>query len=733
MGIIRVEILGEVIGYIGRVMLNLNPSSMNSSLQPHTFTIVLLTAGIYLSLGRVIVAIGAEISRLTHKMYTYIFVGCDILALILQAIGGDVATTPKDHRGSRSGVNIMIADFRSAAIFDGTSCVYSPDSNNCAFHLSIIFSRRVPIYIHLSFIKGPPITDTMERDRRLTKALEAAGDALQHLSMSPDFGCLDYTHIDRLLARVVDLPTEGSQRNSRRNLLVIRQWMVTEGPAVILLEVLGQTYWRLSELNSTQFEKFKTSLQQQQPYTSLVQNHNAIMLVIQRIRHIQRSKADACDDFLCELTNGIGTKVDSPMVGLDTFGASPCSPARSICSQDSSPSQETCFTGLIKYLPSSPTTAGGLEQILIDFYVKGICPGRTVSTQSNAYTSLLQVADTCPSTRHALLSLSASYIGEHFPGEKDTYHQAELYYSTQALKALAAQISEGQNYEGALATSMILMHHGMINQEDSPLCWSCHANIFNTIPPEAVDHHSSPALFMRAQLILARTAQSSRQLQNTRQHLFETTNWLETTTLTEASKISGTLGVSPQLVSLISSITLPPTNPPVPDKLAYAQLQEIQLHNLKQWTVEPDSTGKDVLLATAECFRLAALIYLRCRIYGYTRTHPSVTSLSAALHSLVLSLPVKGPFYTAIYPVWPLFIAAVTTDADRREVLYQRVVPIREGDKNTLPAVLKWVSELRVWLARLDGVGCRQEGWWDEMVSLRVGKMGRGGGLLCLG
>ncbi|KAG9387774.1 RTA protein [Pyrenophora tritici-repentis] len=116
MGIIRVEILGEVIGYIGRVMLNLNPSSMNSSLQPHTFTIVLLTAGIYLSLGRVIVAIGAEISRLTHKMYTYIFVGCDILALILQAIGGDVATTPKDHRGSRSGVNIMIAGMISRVI-----------------------------------------------------------------------------------------------------------------------------------------------------------------------------------------------------------------------------------------------------------------------------------------------------------------------------------------------------------------------------------------------------------------------------------------------------------------------------------------------------------------------------------------------------------------------------------------------------------------------------------------
>jgi hypothetical protein len=99
----------------------------------------------------------------------------------------------------------------------------------------------------------------MDADRRLTKALEAANDALQHLSMSPDFNCLDCTHIDRLLGRVVDLPTEGNQRNSRRNLLVIRQWMITEGPGVVLLEVLGQLYWRLGELNSKQFEKFKNT------------------------------------------------------------------------------------------------------------------------------------------------------------------------------------------------------------------------------------------------------------------------------------------------------------------------------------------------------------------------------------------------------------------------------------------------------------------------------------------
>lgn len=148
----------------------------------------------------------------------------------------------------------------------------------------------------------------MDADRRLAKALEAAGDALQHLSMSQDFSTLDCTHIDRLLGRVVDLPTEGNQRNSRRNLLVIRQWMITEGPGVVLLEVLGQLYWRLGELNGKQFEKFKASLQTQPSYLTLIQDPTAVSVVVQRIRHIQRSKSDACHDFLCELSDLTGLK-----------------------------------------------------------------------------------------------------------------------------------------------------------------------------------------------------------------------------------------------------------------------------------------------------------------------------------------------------------------------------------------------------------------------------------------
>jgi hypothetical protein len=306
------------------------------------------------------------------------------------------------------------------------------------------------------------------------------------------------------------------------------------------------------------------------------------------------------------------------MAEMDALRASSSSPfsPRSVQSLDSGSSQESTFMSLIKYVPSSTTWGGDIERTLTDFYINGICPGRTVATQSNTYTSLLQVANACLSTRYALLSLSASYICEYLPSQKEIYHQAELYYSTQALKALTAQISSGQNYDGALATSMLLMHHGAVNSEDSPLCWSCHANVFDTIPSDLVNHHSDAALYIRTQLALSRTAQTCFQLQNTQFHSLETKNWYEGMPSSEAQQICVTLGLSPQLIFLISSVTSLAADTTSPNRLMYAQLQETQLQNLRQWTSEPQGPEKEVLLATAEAFRLAALIYLRCRLFG---------------------------------------------------------------------------------------------------------------------
>lgn len=167
-------------------------------------------------------------------------------------------------------------------------------------------------------------------------------------------------------------------------------------------------------------------------------------------------------------------------------------------SQDSDFSQEASLPGLMQHTPDGPRSSENMERILRDFYINGICPSMTVAIQSNSYTSLVQVSEVCLSTRYALLSLSASYLSDLVPKHRDFYHRAELYYSTQALEALAAQLRDGTHYDGALATSMLLMHHGMLHLDDSPVCWSCHAHILDAAPSRAINPHSDPALFIRA-------------------------------------------------------------------------------------------------------------------------------------------------------------------------------------------------------------------------------------------
>jgi hypothetical protein len=75
-----------------------------------------LSACIYLCLSRVITVMGVENSRLQPRTYTKVFVGCDLLALILQAAGGAMASTAKDQAGSKTGTNIMVAGLVSQVL-----------------------------------------------------------------------------------------------------------------------------------------------------------------------------------------------------------------------------------------------------------------------------------------------------------------------------------------------------------------------------------------------------------------------------------------------------------------------------------------------------------------------------------------------------------------------------------------------------------------------------------------
>lgn len=136
---------------------------------------------------------------------------------------------------------------------------------------------------------------------KIGKAYDAAKDALEHLSLTPNFARIDFTYVDRMLARIVDPPTDAKQKNGRRGILMIKQWMLEEGPGVILLEVLGQLCWRLVDLKGEETDLFRQLLPWLPGYSAFVKDPRSAAIVVERIHRVRESKSKACTGFIRDL------------------------------------------------------------------------------------------------------------------------------------------------------------------------------------------------------------------------------------------------------------------------------------------------------------------------------------------------------------------------------------------------------------------------------------------------
>ncbi|RGP67201.1 hypothetical protein FLONG3_8596 [Fusarium longipes] len=118
----------EVIGYAGRIMSWQNRWSENGFLvQICCLTIgpAFMAAGVYLCLRRIVSAFGPENSRLPPEYYTRIFIPCDVISLVLQALGGAMASIAShQHKNADTGSNIMIAGlaFQVVTILSFIAC-----------------------------------------------------------------------------------------------------------------------------------------------------------------------------------------------------------------------------------------------------------------------------------------------------------------------------------------------------------------------------------------------------------------------------------------------------------------------------------------------------------------------------------------------------------------------------------------------------------------------------------
>ncbi|KAF7537719.1 hypothetical protein G7Z17_g12794 [Cylindrodendrum hubeiense] len=102
----------EIIGYVGRMIIHDNPFDFNGFLMQIiciTIAPVFFCSAIYVLLAQVINFVDPSISRFKPQLFYWIFIPCDIVSLILQALGGALSCVGTDEDAIKVGENISLA------------------------------------------------------------------------------------------------------------------------------------------------------------------------------------------------------------------------------------------------------------------------------------------------------------------------------------------------------------------------------------------------------------------------------------------------------------------------------------------------------------------------------------------------------------------------------------------------------------------------------------------------
>jgi hypothetical protein len=106
--------LTEVIGYIGRVFSHFDPYSLNPFLAQITTLIIapaFFSAALYVVLMRMAQIVGKQYSPIPPVLYIVIFSTADVISLVIQAIGGGMASQgqiQKDASLANRGTRVMV-------------------------------------------------------------------------------------------------------------------------------------------------------------------------------------------------------------------------------------------------------------------------------------------------------------------------------------------------------------------------------------------------------------------------------------------------------------------------------------------------------------------------------------------------------------------------------------------------------------------------------------------------
>ncbi|PYH86762.1 RTA1-domain-containing protein [Aspergillus uvarum CBS 121591] len=106
--------LTEVLGWAARIWTTRCPYNLNAFLVQFSTLIIaptFFTAGIYILLGCFVQIMGRRSSFLSPRSYLWIFSACDLISIVIQAVGGGIASadSKKANGNLDHGSNIMLA------------------------------------------------------------------------------------------------------------------------------------------------------------------------------------------------------------------------------------------------------------------------------------------------------------------------------------------------------------------------------------------------------------------------------------------------------------------------------------------------------------------------------------------------------------------------------------------------------------------------------------------------
>ncbi|KAG7929773.1 hypothetical protein KL925_000515 [Ogataea polymorpha] len=101
----------ELLGYLARTLLHENMTSFSlyvMQLTGLTIAPCFIMAGIYYLLAQITIIVNPALSLFKPSQYTYVFIGSDIISILLQAAGGGVSVA-NDSRNWKQGKALLIA------------------------------------------------------------------------------------------------------------------------------------------------------------------------------------------------------------------------------------------------------------------------------------------------------------------------------------------------------------------------------------------------------------------------------------------------------------------------------------------------------------------------------------------------------------------------------------------------------------------------------------------------